>query len=360
MRLLFLFFFLSVLPSSAQTSFTLLTYNCENAFDTIHDVGHQDQDFLPDGQNHWTRYRYFRKLRRIAQVIAAADTLKPVDVVVLEEVENDTVLTHLLHRTSLTNMGYSYVMTHNHTARGIDVAIVYSPRTFQLLGTDEVRLHSDEPPVSGDENTEQVRPVLHVWGQLATGDTLDVYGCHLPSKLGAGTAERARKQIASRVRQHVDSVLRVRQRPLLLLAGDFNDTPRSSVFRKAFRTVAPFEGKKRHLVDASPYTLYNMMRGKEKDGGSYKWHGSWNWIDQVIVSGNLLRSDSPMRTDPSLVEVLRLPFLLEDDDTYRGQRPYRTFYGPSYHGGYSDHLPVVVRFWQHNGSRSSIISEKIK
>ena len=358
-------------PVSAQEPFTVLTYNCENAFDTIHDAGHQDQDFLPDGKNHWTRARYFRKMRRIAQVIAAADTVRPADLVILEEVENDTVLTHLIQRTPLKNLGYSYVMTHNHTARGIDVAILYAPRTFQLLGTDEIKMdmkpgtktdfsinvsqRQEEGTDWGVRVTEEVRPVLHVWGKLATGDTLDVYGLHLPSKLGAGTAEKARKNIGYKVRQHVDSLMRIRQRPLLLLAGDFNDTPRSSVCRKVLRSVAPFKGEINISVHASPYTLYNMMAGKGKDGGSYKWRGSWNWIDQILVSGNLLRSDSPLRLQlrpatqlkpaDAAVEALQLPFLLEADDSYRGLRPFRTFFGPRYHGGYSDHLPVVARFW---------------
>lgn len=326
-------------PSFPKRIFTVLTYNCENAFDTIHDAGHDDVDFLPEGKNHWTRARYFRKLRRIAQVLAAADTLKPVDIAVLEEVENDTVLTHLLRRTQLHNFALEYIMTHNQTARGIDVAIIYSPRTFQMIGHDEVSLSET------DESIAHVRPVLHAWGRIASGDTLDVYAVHLPSKLGARTADQLRRAIATRLRQHIDSVFAIRSFPILLVTGDFNDTPRSPVF-KTLHTLSPLakKGKTSILSDPSPLSLYNMM--EHRAGGSYKYQGDWNWIDQMLVSGNLLRTDSPLYADYTSVVALQSPFLLETDEAYRGYRPFRTFLGPRYYGGYSDHLPVVIRFQQ--------------
>ena len=37
-------------------------------------------------------------------------------------------------------------------------------------------------------------------------------------------------------------------------------------------------------------------------------------------------------------------FLLEDDELYGGKKPRRTFNGYKYQDGYSDHLPLVVRF----------------
>lgn len=39
-----------------------------------------------------------------------------------------------------------------------------------------------------------------------------------------------------------------------------------------------------------------------------------------------------------------LPFLMEEDERYGGYHPKRTYLGPRYLGGYSDHLPLVFRF----------------
>ena len=38
------------------------------------------------------------------------------------------------------------------------------------------------------------------------------------------------------------------------------------------------------------------------------------------------------------------PFLLEEDSKYGGMKPFRTYNGYQYQSGFSDHLPVVVRF----------------
>ena len=36
--------------------------------------------------------------------------------------------------------------------------------------------------------------------------------------------------------------------------------------------------------------------------------------------------------------------LFKTDKTYHGTRPFRTYYGYKYEGGYSDHLPLLVDF----------------
>ena len=330
---IFLVALCSVSSVFAQRSFTLMTYNCENAFDTLHDARHDDYDFLPDGKNHWTRARYWKKLQRIAQVFALADTVKPLDMAVLQEVENDTVLTHLLRRTKLHAVEYQYVMTDNETLRGIDVAVVFSPYSFHLISHELVTAPGNN---SSTDKQEHIRPVLHVWGTLSTGDTLDVFAVHLPSRLGARSAEVQRQKMGTLLRRHVDSVMLCRQSPSVVIAGDFNDSPHSPVCRKFLQAQPPVQSS------YSPYTLYNLMEGR-KDG-SYQFHGTWEWIDQVMVNGRLLLSTNTFHTQPNCVTALRSPFLLEADETYGGLRPFRTFFGPIYHGGYSDHLPVVVSF----------------
>ena len=42
------------------------------------------------------------------------------------------------------------------------------------------------------------------------------------------------------------------------------------------------------------------------------------------------------------IEFLQNHSLLEADETYNGYKPYRTYNGFSYQGGFSDHLPVYV------------------
>ena len=46
-------------------------YNLENLFDTYHDEGKNDYEYLPDGANQWTEVKYRKKLHNMASVIRA-------------------------------------------------------------------------------------------------------------------------------------------------------------------------------------------------------------------------------------------------------------------------------------------------
>ena len=65
-------------------------------------------------------------------------------------------------------------------------------------------------------------------------------------------------------------------------------------------------------------------------------------LDQMIVSGYLLEGNPRIHTSYKAACILRYPFLLEEDDRYGGDIPFRTYKGMKYHGGYSDHLPVFA------------------
>ena len=123
----------------AQNVFNIMMYNCENAFDTKHDQGKNDEEYLGGSPRFWNRTRYFAKLRSIGKVITSVDSIRPVDIVGLCEVENDSVLCDLLNRTPLRNIGYEYVMTNSLDERGIDVALLYMPYSFHLISHTSLR-----------------------------------------------------------------------------------------------------------------------------------------------------------------------------------------------------------------------------
>jgi hypothetical protein len=51
-----------------------------------------------------------------------------------------------------------------------------------------------------------------------------------------------------------------------------------------------------------------------------------------------------MQLIPGSARIFSPSFLLIKDKTWRGERPFRTYYGFKYEGGYSDHLPLIVDF----------------
>ena len=293
----------------AQQTFTIMSYNIENAFDTIHDEGKNDYEYCDGGERKWSQYRLFQKLKSVGKVIAAADEKRPVDLIGLCEVENDTVMQCLTQRTSLSSLGYRYIMTNSLDERGIDVALLYSPFTFHPIETESIR-----PKTKKDKT----RDILHVAGTIAGGDTLDVYVVHLPSKRGGSEGQKLSMSICQQLQAHTDSVRTLRQHPNLLIMGDFNAETNSQQLKLLTRS--------HHLID----------RTAKLQPGTYKYQGEWSILDHILTHTTTLSHQQ--------TRILNLSFLTEPDPTHGNVKPYRTYLGPVYQGGISDHLPVVSVF----------------
>lgn len=306
--LLLLLILIPSLPCKAQRQFSVMTYNIENAFDTIHDAGKNDYEFLPDGERKWTRWRLFKKLKSIAKVIAAADEDRPIDLIAICEVENDSVMEYLTHRTQLNKLPYKYIITNSPDERGIDVALLYSQYTFHPVETQSIRHTSPEHPT---------RDILRVSGTIESNDTLDVYVVHLPSKRGGAAAAKRSRAVTQLLKDNIDSVSVHRQHPNIIVMGDFNAEPKSSQIKLLT--------KDNFLTDTSA----------KLTPGTYKYQGEWSVIDHILVHLSTLKMTNTF--------ILSPPFLTLPDETNGGVKPFRTYLGPIYKGGVSDHLPVVLK-----------------
>lgn len=173
----FLLFFASP-PLFAQATFKVMTYNVENFFDTRDNPTKNDDEFLPSGNRYWTQSRYYHKLQQIAKVISAAGEWSTPALIALCEVENDSVLSHLTRRTPLRWQDYRYIITQSPDPRGINVALLYQRDQFFYLRHESIPIR-----FSGNKH-KLTRDILHVYGKIITGDTLDVFVCHFPSRYG--------------------------------------------------------------------------------------------------------------------------------------------------------------------------------
>ena len=308
--------FLTLILSSLLTFMEL---NCENLFDTRHDSLKNDLEFLPDGSYKWTPYRYWAKLNHLGQEIVAQSDPVP-DFVAMCEVENDSVMFDLTKRSLLRNAGYEYVMTSSPDERGIDVALLYQPASFALLHSHSIRIK----PLP---DTRPTRDILYASGLLITGDTLHIFVVHAPSRRGGEQVSRPyRLLVASQLAEAVDSVYAISRDAKIIIAGDFNDYADSPALQYLYE---------HHLINMSA-----DAQGSHGAKATYRWHGEWRSLDQILCSPSLAaRKQSSVIGD--------LPFLLEDDEKYGGKKPYCTYLGPRYLGGYSDHLPLVVQFCSH-------------
>lgn len=316
------------LTVQAQQKFRIMEYNVENLFDCRHDSLKQDYEFLPDSPKGWSVNRYQDKLNKIAKVILAAGYEQVPDLVGLGEVENEYCLDGLTKYSPLRDAGYRYVMTDSPDERGVDVALLYQPATFRPVSTQYIGIPYKEI------QRRPTRDILHVAGKVVSGDTLDVFVCHMPSRSGGEAKSEPYRLFTARfLRQAADSVMAVRKNPYVVIMGDFNDYPSNRSIAKVLGAVKPGKRVQKH-------TLYNLMDGKE--GGTYRYRGEWGILDQMIVSGGMLQKKGKIRTRYDEARIFRFPFLLEEDDRYGGDTPVRTYFGKRYHGGYSDHLPIAV------------------
>ncbi len=325
--------------SWAQTGrFRVMTYNVENLFDTCRDEGFDDLEFQPASERRWNSRRYWAKQGRLARVIAAAGGEEAVSLVGLCEVENDSVVHDLCRRTMLRRLGYDYVMTKSRDRRGLDVALLYQPLRFKPLETNRFAIPYDE------NYGRHTRDILHVAGRLPVGDTLDVFVCHLPSRRGGTRSARTfRRFVAETLRQKADSLLRCREKPAAVLMGDFNDGAGDASLSDGFGVkLPPAEGYK--ADERQYYVLSEGLTAHDGIRGTYKYKGQWNRLDQIIVSGGLLLPQTGIRIVSGSCRIFSPPFLVQPDATNGGVKPFRTYLGPLYTGGFSDHLPLVVDF----------------
>ena len=160
--------------ASAQKKFSVYGvgfYNQENLFDTCHDVGKRDFEYLPNGSNRWNARKYKSKLRNMSRALAdlGTDVLPNVGcaIIGLSEVENAKALDDLTAEEPLRARGYKYILVEGPDQRGVDVALLYNPALFTPTDTvyhyyykkdvkeeteeeaaDELRLSNEEQAVA--------------------------------------------------------------------------------------------------------------------------------------------------------------------------------------------------------------------
>ena len=291
-----------------RDSLLVMFWNVENFFDwTDQGTGESDREFSSYGERRWTKNRFYAKCDAIAKTLMwTADMYgRMPDVIGLAEVENRGVLTKLLSSTLLRKFDYGVVHQDSKDRRGIDVAILYRKSSMILSSRTFV--------TPSDMST---RDILHVRMTLQDGREVDFIVNHHPSKYGGAeeSAER-RLEVMGTLKSLCDSLVRAGSKDIVAM-GDFNDVPTAPQFR---------------IMDS---LLVNKgLPLHEKGKGTIRYEGKWDLIDNFLTSPSLRTSD---------MEVLRVPFLMTYEKKYPGEKPLRTYSGPRYIGGVSDHCPIVL------------------
>ena len=288
-------------------------WNLENFFDwTDQGTGESDAEFSSYGKRHWTRKRFYTKCDAVSKTIFHIGDLygKLPDVIGFAEIENRGVLEKLCSSTLLRKCGYRIVHFDSSDRRGIDVALLYRTTCYNHLSTS---LRAPET----DGKKLQTRDMLHVsLKDLQTDEIYDYIVCHHPSKFGGEESSIPKRFAAMTALKEMCDSLGNRN---IIVMGDFNDVP----------SAAQFDMLDNILVNKSD-SLHAAGRG------TIRYEGKWDLIDMFLVSSNI--------EGHSVMDIPEVPFLMTRESRHAGEKPLRTYSGPRYIGGVSDHLPVVLYF----------------
>jgi hypothetical protein len=326
LTLLFLISNKIISQGTESSSIRMMFYNVENFFDIYDDSLRDDNDFLPDGAMHWNYARYKSKLISIYKVITAAGEWSPPALIGFCEVEKRSVLEDLITDTYLSKYDYGIVHEESPDARGIDVCLIYRKDLLNLLDYKYI--------LPDDQGTREARTRSVLYSRwLISNDTVHLFLNHWPSRRGGVLpGEATRWKISEMLNDKVDSLMKnTRRRARIIIAGDFNCSPEDETILNLLK----------HDRD-SPGLINLSERYSLKGEGSYRYMGTWEMLDQVIVSDWLVNCDKGINTSPVLFRIFRPDFLLRKDSKYPGMSPFSTYLGYRYQGGYSDHLPVLL------------------
>ena len=308
-------------------------YNQENLFDTCHDAGKNDYEYLP--AKGWNGMKYTSKLKNMSRALAdmGTDVLPNVGCafIGLAEVENANVLKDLTAQPPLKARNMQFCHIEGPDKRGIDCALLYNPALFRVKNVKLVPYVQE----LAKDSAFKTRGFLTVRGEMA-GEDVAVIVCHWPSRFSGSFY---RESGARQTKVVKDSLLRVNPDMKVFVMGDMNDDPTDKSMHEVLRAKPEIS----QVGEGDMYNPWYNILAKEGKGTLF-YNGSWNLFDQIVMTPNLL--DRAGKKDFSKLTfwkhaIQRMPYLFQTEGKYKGT-PKRTTAGGVWLDGYSDHLPVCV------------------
>jgi hypothetical protein len=306
-------------------------YNVENLFDPRDDSLTRDEEFTPPGLKHWSFDRLETKIGNLYKTLIAIGGWEPPEIIGFCEVENHYVLRKLIYDTPLQDFHYQIIHHDSPDPRGIDVALIYRPDKVTCLDDSAYKVCFPSDSLS------RTRDILYAKMLVLNTDTLHIFTNHWSSRFG-GYMQTTSKRLHTAIflKSLVDSLRRLNPASKILLIGDFNDDPTDESMLKLVGTDELKTGCSERLINLM------VQCGKDIYPGTLKHGESWYTFDQLIVSDALLSAHNGLAVNLPQPLIFHAAFLLTEDETRFGEKLSRTYLGPRYLGGFSDHLPVYL------------------
>jgi len=347
------------LPPRQSQEIEIGWYNVENLWDTQHDDGKNDWEFLPKDypgkveqceketieayrraclEADWTPAKLELKLNQIHRVLNRPEHPMP-ELLGLAEVENSNVVGMLAKTLNYPH----FVMTDSPDERGIDVALLYRDSDlFKFVKSSEIKLVGD------DFIKKPTRNILEVEFLMASGQRLVVFVNHWPSQ---SASSRVRLQVAEQLKARLNQLSSEDPGVTFLAIGDFNTLENERPY--------PYEPLRDVLLDSHYLFLGSKDVPKEHRGlvslgtSFYPKDMTWSRLDRIFAHAGLYDGKG-LELLPSTYAIynpkfIRKSFLYTEPGPHLGTRiegvPLRyDFSATTADGaGFSDHFPLFIR-----------------
>lgn len=342
-------------------SLLLMQYNVQNLFDTQHDDGKIDWEFMPLSEPgkiagcdadprgtkstiseckkvDWTDAKLKIKLGQIHKVVTAIG--KPVAMMAVEEVENGNVV-----KTLAETLGFKrFEVTNSGDVRGIDVGLLFNESPDLKF----VATRSHNPADFGFSKTT-ARHVLEVEFLAFAKQKLIILVTHLPSQ-SAPSIDRD-----DLMRIMVDKIIGDRMAKCadchFVLTGDFNviaaDRPDPMVRIHNSKSLFDVDSLFRESASKLGVNLSEVPNGTY----FYVRDMAWNLLDRFIVSKNM-NDGQGLDIDLASYQIFAAPFMvgpfvysygyLKGSVVSGVPLRYEVKATSDLKAGYADHLPILI------------------
>jgi len=300
-------------------------YNVENLFLPDPPSNHR-LDPTKSGLRNWDERKYRDKLFKISHVfqLMKEETGILPCMIGLSEISGRKVLEDLVEMSPF-NSQYGIVHYNSMDERKVDVALLYDKSKVEIIDSEAITFFF-EILDNNPENYDTTRDVLFSKVKYKE-EIINVFVAHLPSKREKDINQPKRNYILSEIRNRILQIVNV-ENENVILCGDFNENPDDEYLLKLL-----FDDLHQKVLQNPFQDLYSS---KNYSAFHYK---SGLLFDQILLSQSFFENDRLLSFYDARIFK---PEKLRSRNKMFSDRPFRTYAGTRYLGGYSDHFPVFI------------------
>ncbi|WP_439480351.1 endonuclease [Chryseobacterium aquaticum] len=300
-------------------------YNVENLFLPDPPSNHR-LDPTNSGLRNWDERKYRDKLFKISHVfqLMKEETGILPCMIGLSEISGRKVLEDLVEMIPF-NLQYGIVHYNSMDERKVDVALLYDKSKIEIIDSEAITFFF-EIADNNPENYDTTRDVLFSKVKYKE-EIINVFVAHLPSKREKDINQPKRNYILNEIRNRIIQIVNV-EKENVILCGDFNENPDDEYLVKIL-----FDDMHQKVLQNPFQELYST---KNYSAYHYK---SGLLFDQILLSQSFFDNDKHLSFYDARIFK---PEKLRSRNKMFSERPFRTYAGTRYLGGYSDHFPVYV------------------